>query len=541
VVAESRSLPFRAPGAAAGGATAPAARAIEVYRYGPPALALIGAVVALLGIPFAAALEKLWSFWTELPEYSHGPLLPLIAAFLIWQRKDLLERMELRGSWWGPPAVALAGAMYVVGAIGAVTQLQQYALVVALLGVALSLTGGAAFGTLIGPLLILLLMIPLPMFVLNNLSAELQLLSSALGVGVIRAFGISVFRDGNVIDLGGYRLQVIEACDGLRYLFPLMVLAFLIAYFYRGALWKRVAIVIASAPLTVAMNSLRIGTIGIMVEHWGVGMAEGFLHEFQGWMVFMLSAALLVGFGMALNGIGREAGGWRQLFGLEFPAPTPPGARRLRRRLPMPFQAGAAMIVAIAAVALLLPARAEVTVARRAFAGFPTHLGRWTGHPQPLEPQMLAVLQLSDYILSDYVAADGRAANFYVSYYDSQRDRAVVHSPRACIPGGGWNIEERAPIALRGTGLRVNRMIIANGDRRQLVYYWFDQRGRNLTDEYAVKWYLFWDAARRRRTDGAMVRLMTPIYRDELVARADARLTELGAAAAGLLPAYIPH
>ena len=127
-------------------------------------------------------------------------------------------------------------------------------------------------------------MIPLPEFVLANLSTRLQLLSSQLGVAFIRLFDISVFVEGNVIDLGGYKLQVAEACSGLRYLFPLMTLGFLMACFYKGARWKRVVLFLSSIPITVLMNSIRIGIIGVTVERWGIRMAEGFLHDFRaGW------------------------------------------------------------------------------------------------------------------------------------------------------------------------------------------------------------------------------------------------------------------
>src|ERR1039457_5061617 len=137
-------------------------------------------------------------------------------------------------------------------------------------------------------------MVPLPEFLYQNVSAELQLLSSEIGVWFIRLFGISVYLEGNVIDLGAYRLQVAEACSGLRYLFPLMIIGFLVAYFFKTAFWKRALLFLSSIPITILMNSLRIGAIWLMVEHWGESMEEVSVHEFQGWVVFMASGALLV-------------------------------------------------------------------------------------------------------------------------------------------------------------------------------------------------------------------------------------------------------
>ena len=279
-------------------------------------LLFLAAAVGLLSLwPFWDGLIQMWGWWIDAPEYSHGLLIPPVAAFLIWQQKDRLERIPFSGSWWGVALVLLGGAFLLIGQLGTVFTIVQYAYVLTLYGLMLSFLGWPAFRLVAVPLLILLFMIPLPQFVLANLSTKLQLLSSQIGVEVIRLFDISVFVEGNVIDLGGYKLQVAEACSGLRYLFPLMTLGFLMAYFYKGALWKRVALFLSSIPITVLMNSIRVGVIGVTVEHWGIAMAEGFLHEFQGWMVFMISMAMMFVEIAMLNRIGRERGDWRQLFG----------------------------------------------------------------------------------------------------------------------------------------------------------------------------------------------------------------------------------
>src|SRR5271170_6763764 len=301
----------------------PTASAVPVWR-ASWGLGFVVLVVGLLSVwPFWDGLSQMWGSWIDSAEYSHGLLIPPIAAFLVWQQKDRLERMPFVGSWWGVGIIAVGGAMLVLGQLGTVYVIVQYAYVITLCGLVLSFIGWRPFRLIAVPLLILLFMIPLPQFVLANLSTKLQLVSSQIGVFIIRMFDISVFLEGNVIDLGGYKLQVAEACSGLRYLFPLMTLGFLMAYFYKAALWKRIVLFVSSIPITVLMNSLRVGTIGLMVEHWGIGMAEGFLHEFQGWMVFMVSLALMLGEIAALNAIGRESGTWRQLFGVEFPAATP--------------------------------------------------------------------------------------------------------------------------------------------------------------------------------------------------------------------------
>jgi exosortase D (VPLPA-CTERM-specific) len=488
----------------------------------------------------------MWGWWIDQPEYSHGLLIPPVAAFLMWQQKDRLERIPYTANWWGVALVLLGGGLLVVGQLGTVYTAVQYAYVVTLYGLILSFLGWPAFRLIAVPLLILLFMIPLPEFVMNNLSTKLQLLSSQIGVYVMRLFGISVFVEGNVIDLGGYKLQVAEACSGLRYLFPLMTLGFLIGYFYKGAFWKRSVLFLSSIPITVLMNSIRVGTIGVMVEHWGIGMAEGFLHEFQGWMVFMVSTLLMMSEIAVLNTIGREQGTWRQLFGVEFPRPTPIGAPIRQRNFPPSFIAAGALLVLFIVISIEIPRPAEIVPARSSFAQFPMEIGDWRGHRSSLEAVFTDQLKLDDYLLADYVNSAGNVVNLYIAYYNSQRKGEAVHSPRSCLPGGGWQMRdfgqhELRNVSLDGRPLRVNRVLIELGNQRQLVYYWFQQRGRIIDNEFAVKWYLFWDALTEHRTDGALVRIITPLAAAGSEAEADRRLTDLISRAAPDLNHYIPN
>lgn len=519
---------------------------LPVWRL-PWTVVLVAAAVGLLSLwLFWDGLSLMWMMWVGAPEYSHAILIPPISAFLIWQQKDRLEAIPFEGSGWGVALVLLGGGLLVLGQLGTVYTLVQYAYLVTLYGLVLAFTGWRAFRLIAVPLLILTFMIPLPQFFLFNLSTELQLLSSELGVWFMRLFDVSVFVEGNVIDLGGYKLQVAEACDGLRYLFPLMTLGFLMAYFYKGALWKRGLVFLSSVPITILMNSWRIGTIGLMVEHWGIGTAEGFLHEFQGWMVFMLSAALLLVEIMLLNRIGHETGRWRELFGVEFPAPSPPGAAIRKRALPKTFIAASCVLLGFVLIAILMPRSAEIIPSRAGFLDFPMSVSGWTGRRNSLEGVYVDQLKLDDYLLADYVNGDGRQVNLYVSYYNSQRKGEAVHSPRSCLPGGGWQMREfdqreLPAVRIGGEVLRVNRALIEQGNQRELVYYWFQQRGRIITNEFAVKWYLFWDALTRHRTDGAMVRLIAPVPHGAEEAPVDRELTEFASRIAPLFPGYIPN
>lgn len=513
-----------------------------------PAL-LWGLFVTCLGLTvflFFDALVEMEHIWNIQEEYGHGYIIPFITAFLIWQKKDQIEQLEFNGSRLGVVVILLALVLFYMGELSAIYVISQYAFVFLLYGVVLSLVGLKIFRLIFVPLLILLFMIPLPAFLLNNLSSYLQLISSEIGVFFIRLFDISVFLEGNVIDLGVYKLQVVEACSGLNYLFPLMTLAFISAYFFTGAFWKKVIIFLSSIPITILMNSIRIGIIGVTVEYWGIEMAEGFLHDFEGWAVFMSCIAILVLEMWILASIGKDRLPLREAFGLDFPEPSPEDADVRYRDVPKPFYASLVIIVLVAVSTFALPETEEVVPERKNYAEFPMDFEQWHGRAGYIESQVLEALKLTDYVKIDYRnLEDGGVLNFYSAYYDSQKKGSSAHSPRSCIPGGGWRITSLQPHQITGTvidgvPLVVNRLVIEKGNVKQLVYYWFQQRGRIITNEYLMKWYLFWDSATLSRTDGALMRLTTVLKPGQDISVADKRLESFVREIAPLVPDYVP-
>ncbi len=507
---------------------------------------LLAVSLLALGMTFIDGLVFMEKWWSEREEYGHGYIIPFITLFLIWQKSDKLEFIEFNGAWAGLPLTLFGLFLYYAGELSSLYTIVQYGFLVALFGVVLSLMGVRAFRIILVPLLILFFMIPLPNFLFNNLSAQLQLVSSEIGVFFIRLFDISVFLEGNVIDLGVYKLQVVEACSGLNYLFPLMTLAFISAYFFTGAFWKKAIIFLSSIPITIIMNSIRIGIIGVTVEYWGIEMAEGILHDFEGWVVFMSCIAILVLEMWILASIGKDKLPLREAFGLDFPEPTPEDAEVKYRTVPRPFYASLAIIVVVAVSSFALPEREEIIPERKNYAEFPLQFDGWQGRSGYIESQVLDALKLTDYVKNDYRnLEDGGVLNFYSAYYESQQKGSSAHSPRSCIPGGGWQITSLANHAIEGVTiggvpLVVNRLVIEKGNVKQLVYYWFQQRGRVVTNEYLMKWYLFWDSATLMRTDGALMRLTTVLNPGQDIAIADERLEAFVREMAPLVPEFVP-
>ena len=505
---------------------------------------LLLAVVA--GFIYLEGLVQMVEIWSNREEYSHGFLIPVIALYLIWQRGDRLREMPFTGSWLGAGLAVLGLFGFVLGELSTIYAVVQYAFVIFLIGCAWAVLGTAAFRLIAIPLCLLFFMVPFPNFIYNNISGKLQLVSSMIGVGVIRAFGIGVYLEGNVIDLGTYKLQVVEACNGLRYLFPLMTLGVIVAYFYNAALWKRLFIFFSTIPITILMNSFRIGVIGVMVEYWGQGMAEGFLHDFEGWVIFMACFGILFIEMWLLMRLSKDRRPLNQVFGIDPPQRAVAGVPFQARAMPVSGWVVVAAAVIAIAPALYITDREETPPERARFSAFPLAFDGWQGRPEVMEKVYLDILKLSDYALINYGREGGKGAvNFYVAWYDSQKKGQSAHSPATCLPGGGWEMESLSTIevpgvAIGGVPLEVNRVQIALGESRQLVYYWFQQRGRVITNEYAVKWYMFWDALTRNRTDGALVRLIVPQRPGQDIEDLDRTLTEFAAAVAPLLPEYVP-
>jgi exosortase D (VPLPA-CTERM-specific) len=491
-----------------------------------PLLAVLGALM----YAFREGLLLMVSWWERMPEYNHGYLIPVVAAYLLLLCAEKYRQVKPVRAWSGLFVAVFGLLLLVLGELSAVYTIIQYGFLIALTGLIVTAIGWRATLIIWTPLVYLFFMIPLPDFLYKNLSAELQLLSSEFGVAFLRLVGVSVYLEGNVIDLGVFQLQVAEACSGLRYLFPLMSFGFLCACLFKGKVWQKVFIFLSTIPITILMNSFRIAVIGILVDNYGISMARGFLHDFEGWFIFMACVGLLM-MEMTIFALFSKKK-LAEIFDVQLP-PLSDFAAFLPSARPSPVWAVIVVVVLGTSLATMgFQEREEFIPETESFSTFPLRVNEWRGEEQAIEQVYLDQLQLDDYLMARYARPDDSAnIEIYVAYYESQRKGASVHSPRACLPGGGWEIVDFDQYAVPdtgpdGDGLNVNRAVIAMGEDRQLVYYWFQQRDRILTNEYLVKWFIFWDALTMNRTDGALIRLVTQVPGSMDLAEADARMQE---------------
>jgi len=503
----------------------------------------------LFAIPlFWYGLISLGEAWST-PEYSHGPLIPIVSAYLFL--RDMKAVPKANGAVtdrWPGFWVVMAGFLIAsVGNVSRIADIVTYGMIIWVWGMVLVSFGLRRGIVLWTGVLHLVYMLPLPNILYWQLSLNLQFISSEIGVALVRAMGIPVFLAGNIIDLGDYKLHVAEACSGLRYLFPVLSFSYIFCVLYQGPRWHKAVLLLAAAPITVLMNSFRIGVIGVLVNSYGIEHAEGFLHAFEGWVIFGACVAILFLMAVVMQRFTRNPKPLADTIDLDFSGLNHQLAR-VRDQLPSKAMLSTMVVTGMLAALTYVPLQSPEPIVREEFSSFPLRMDGWRGRSSELDPVIEEVLAADDYLASVY-SKEGESApvDFYVAYYRDQSEGDGIHSPEVCIPGGGWEMSaiEKTSTSVEVDGktitLPINRAIIQRGLQRQLVYYWFEQRGRRLTSEYAIKYYSILDKFNRGRADGALVRSITPILPGESEAKADARLQRFLQVSFPRLGAYVPE
>ncbi|MEM1232554.1 MAG: VPLPA-CTERM-specific exosortase XrtD [Pseudomonadota bacterium] len=514
----------------------------------PAGLGLFAAL-CLVALPiFWSGFEMLGRAWMT-PEYSHGPLIPIISLYLFLRELRAAPRADpdvAVNRWPGLIVLALGLGVSLVGNLVRIPDIVTYGFIIWVGGVVLTVFGWDEGRKRQLSVVHLIFMLPLPQFIYWQLTTFLQGVSSELGVWFVQLAGIPVYLEGNIIDLGVLQLQVAEACSGLQYLFPILSFSYLFAILYRGPMWHKALLLIMAAPLTVFMNSLRIGIIGIITNSYGVGWVEGFTHFFEGWVIFMACIAILFLTAIGLQRLTRDPLPLTQAIDLDTSGMGPIAGRILDIRARTVTFTAVAVTALFSVVTVIAQPPAPAPLDRDSFLLFPRQLGGWSGSRSILEPEIEEVLGADDYISATYVApGTTEAVNVFAAFYEQQTEGSGIHSPEVCLPAGGWEIFSLDPHMVHFPetefgSFEVNRAIIQNGRAQQVVYYWFEQRGQRFTNDFLAKMSVFWDSLTHGRTDGALVRFVSPIRPGETAADADARILEIMGETLPRLPRFIP-
>lgn len=521
-------------------------------------------VSAGLAALYALVLMKLGQdLWAD-ENYSHGLLVPFVVAFILWSERDDLSKHRSRMlPFAGMSLMAVSIMMLLGGTLGAELFTQRISLVVMIAGIVVFFFGARMIQALTVPFALLLLAIPIPQIVFNNIALPLQMLASKLAVLTIRLIGVPSLRNGNVIDILPFgatqsiALEVVEACSGIRSLMTLVTLALVLVYFTRkgqmGAgpkfsdllrsrdIWRAALLMISAIPVAVVTNALRVAITGYLTYRIGKQSAEGALHEGLGYSVYLVSLVLLIGINSLIKkrlsdpAVESEIATTEEKAGRSFGPITVSSAR---------FASVLALMVFASATVNWLGMRGEIHPERRSLRELPSVIGEWRqkGAETRFEAQTESVLRATDYTMRDY-QRNGRSANVYVGYYESQKSGATYHSPKNCLPGSGWVMKEPEIVEVTtpsGRRLAVNRFVIESGNYKAVMLYWYQGRGRIESSEYRDKLNTVWDSFWLRRTDGAMVRIMTTLD-PGAPAESNQAAQDLAASLADDLDQFIPR
>lgn len=496
-------------------------------QYGLLSLGILGAIVIWFYWPVLVGLIE---HLLDNDDYSYGLLIPFVSGYIVFKKWPQISQTPWSPSWWGLLILMGGLVLNIIGELAADLYVPRLGFITTVGGLVILLGGWRIFRVLSFPLLLLLMMIPLPQLITHRLTLPLQLISSQLATGFLQLFGIPVFRQGNIIDLGVRQMQIIDACSGLRYILALLALGVIFCYFYQRQPWKIAILLIVLIPATIFANAVRVAGMGLYPA-----LLEGFWHGFSGWLIFVFCFGILAATNYFLNRVSPPKDG--EPVGDEF-IPPPKDAQSEKSVGVWGHTVSALMILLIFLPITQRAATAPNYPLKNGFENFPMSIDSWKGRHVYIDPDMVAATKSHAHLNAEYQNPEHGWVALWIAYYETQKKAGgFVHSPKGCFVGSGWEIQQSKIIDI-SEGKPVNWMIVNRMGEKLLVYYWFLQRGRWLADETKNKFYMAYDGFLHRRTDGAMVRLITPV--GDNIDTAQQRLTLFAQNIMPILNNYVP-
>lgn len=252
-------------------------------------------VSILLIVCYAPILTALVRVWEGDADMGHGFFVPLIAGYIAWQKRERVAELVPAPNWWGLAIMVWAGFQLYIATLGAELFLTRTSLVFSIIGAVLLLGGTEYLRIFSFPLFLLFFMVPIPAVIYNQLTFPLQILASKAAETTIDWLQIPVIREGNVLILPQQTLNVVEACSGIRSLLTLTFLSLVYGYFFEKRAWVRVVLFLSTIPIAIVANAGRVAFTGV-ISQFKPDLAEGWFHEAQGWVIFMIALAILIAF-----------------------------------------------------------------------------------------------------------------------------------------------------------------------------------------------------------------------------------------------------
>lgn len=254
----------------------------------------IGLLFAILVAVYLPFIRTMVQDWNTNDNFSHGYLIPVISAFMLWSMRRELKQVSISPCNWGVPLIVLGLIQLVVGKIGSEYFLQRTSMIIVFFGLSFFLLGKSFTKKISVPILYLIFMIPIPAIVWNEVAFPMQLFASGLAERVVQTIGIPVFRGGNILHLSNTTLEVVDACSGLRSLMSMLAMSAAMAHLFGRSKKRKCVLFISAVPIAIFVNIIRLTFTAVLASRFGEKIAQGFLHEFSGWMIFILGLGMLI-------------------------------------------------------------------------------------------------------------------------------------------------------------------------------------------------------------------------------------------------------
>ncbi|MCF8069437.1 MAG: EpsI family protein [Desulfobacterales bacterium] len=557
----------------------------SILTYQFPFLVLICFISTNLSV-----FAKLGIAW-ESDDNNYCYLIVPLFLYLLWAKKDTFNFSNISWNPLGLVPVFISLLIMLLGELGSVLTLIYIGIWGCVCGLIFILYGWRV-RKLIFPLLILLFIVPLPPYVNRVLTFQLKLAASTLSVLMMQLSGLSVLQEGNIIDLGISQLQVVDACSGLRYFMPLILMALLVGYFFCKGLWRQLILLAIVPPLSIFVNAIRIYATALLVVNGHEEMAEGFMHDFSGWLVFMVAAIILLIVALILKRIGKTKDNSKELgvrseedqkesneqrvlssegesesteqrvLSAEGKNSEEIGVRSEVEGESAERQKNSAknrvnilkpLVITVILCALFigsgwalkfLPFARNLPEKKTLLTNFPLQIENWQGESQYVTEEIYEALGADDYVKAVYSNPEvPNYINLLVPFYEYQGTRHAAHAPQSCILGSGWGLfkSEKKSIVLNPHEISVQSMIMEKDKMKMLAVYFFLQRGRVITNPWINKYYLMVDAITRQRTDGALVRAEMMINPGQTEEEAWDVMKSFLSEVYMILPEYVPN
>jgi len=486
-------------------------------------------LLALFISAYWIPLKGIVNTWITNDDYSYGFLIPVISLYLLWDKRSDIKEAALKSSWGVLPILIFFVLLSLYGVLGSSGHISRPAIPVLVILFASFCFGIGLTRKIILPLGFLIFMVPLPTVLDRTIGVFLKTVSSQLGGMFIRAFGFSVHVSGNIIDLGVTKLQVVDACSGLRFVFPLLALGVVYSYLFERVAWKQIVCVLATIPIAILTNVLRIGITGVLTYYYGSKVAEGFFHGFSGWTIFMVAFVFIFLLGRILR---------------FFPPKMPkvksdkvPDVKEIqpsnsdKRTWKGAFVTSVLILIAVVGITLNTQALPPITI-NGGIESFPLQFEGWVGRKNPVDPEIVIASGAEEAFSASY----GKRGNEQVALYIGYRSTAFLenenffHSPTVCLPSSGWKTIEKSTHTITNIpfygNVKVTRMVIELFGTKQLVYFWFQTKDKATHDKNINRFHLAVHAIKMDNTHDLFIRPITPIKEGETAEAASARLDQ---------------